>query len=590
MPEHDGQPGARSAGTPAPGLLRLQRLAGNRAVGMLLQRAVQDDAGPVLTSPLLAGDARVGQAVHNAPPLRLGEHSEGVARLQHGLVTAGYDMPRSTLAAGEADGKYGAETQDTVRRFQTDHGVAPVGGHEAGHRTLTALDRELVDLGSVEGGSGAPGGKATVSKPRETGPNRLPGHGGPQPPAATAAHGALRTKEEFEGRTFTEPAFHPDNTAASQFLVRFTQATQELLIGVKARADFRHSAGIVRADGEAKAHPEDGVQSFYQKMINLINFEQDEARRISEVERWRWQATPVDERLNWAAALRQAIETAWSASTTQIQFVLDKPGFPATRASVVVQVEVDDLAGRQIAAGPKVPAADRHLDMVVWKAPAGVGDGGKDTSTDKQNVHSLMRLSSNSVVARSDNELVLLWRPEVPLSNVEGWAAGHMSAATRLGSRTAPDRKVPDAAGQPISMVVRGPDAATRTSDTVDLIKAITNGCGDASRIRRLGEADGPRGAGLFVGDGKGQVTAAHEFGHLFGLGDEYSEGSFRGTGDAASHSAQAANMGPGGPAGAMVENNDNIMSEGDNIRPEHYATFLDALRKVTGLQEWRLL
>lgn len=47
--------------------------------------------------------------------------------------------------------------------------------------------------------------------------------------------------------------------------------------------------------------------------------------------------------------------------------------------------------------------------------------------------------------------------------------------------------------------------------------------------------------------------------------------------------------MGPSGPSGALVESNDNIMSEGRNVRPQHYAIFLDAIRKVTGLPEWRL-
>ena len=566
----------------------LQRLAGNSAVGVLIQRAADGGpAAPVLTAPILANDARIQQAVQNAPPLRLSEKGEGVARLQNGLVSVGYDMPRSARAAGETDGVYGPETQSIVRRFQADHGVEPVGGHEAGRQTLTALDHAIADLGPVAGGSGQPGSAGNLSKTRQAGPKQLPGKTTPLPPASTA-HKAPANAAAFVGRTFTEPVFRPDSGGASQFLVRYAQATEELLIGVKARADFRHSASVVRTDGAATATAEPGVDKFHETVIEQMN-DRPEATRAAEVERWRWQDNPP-ERANWAAILRTAIETAWSESKTGIQFVLNKPGFPASSANVAVRVEVDDMAGKQVTPGPQIPVSDRHLDMVVWKEPRDVVESTESTGS-LDNRHSTMRLSSNSVNQRVDNPLVFIWDPMARngfLSNVESWAADHKSAATALGSKSAAAGKVPDAAGEPISMIVRGPDSATRSSDTVDLIKAITAGCGDASRIRRLGELEGSRGAGLFVGDGMPQTTAAHEFGHLFGLDDEYAA-SFRPTGSDAKHSATAANMGPKGPAGAKVESNDNIMSEGSNVRPQHYAVFLDALRKVTGLKEWQL-
>lgn len=307
------------------------------------------------------------------------------------------------------------------------------------------------------------------------------------------------------------------------------------------------------------------------------------------MQRWRWQGDA--EQRGWAAALRLAIEGIWSSVATGIGFVLDKPGWPATQADITVVVEVDDATGAQVVPGPQVPVTDRHLDMVVWKEPPDVVESAEGSGS-RDNIHALMRLSSNSATGRTDNPLVFLWDPHGiagHLSNVEGWAADHRSAATALGSRAGVTGKVPDPAGQRISMIVRGPTAAGRSRDTVDLINAITRGCGDASRIHRVGELVGPRGAGLWVGDGRAQVTAAHEFGHLFGLADEYAQRGIRSPGDQAGHSAQAAAMGPGGPTGALVESNDNIMSEGRNVRPQHYAIFLDAIRKVTGLPEWRL-
>jgi hypothetical protein len=47
-------------------------------------------------------------------------------------------------------------------------------------------------------------------------------------------------------------------------------------------------------------------------------------------------------------------------------------------------------------------------------------------------------------------------------------------------------------------------------------------------------------------------------------------------------------NLGPArGLSGAVHENSDSIMSVGDAVRPQHYATFLEALKAVTGMTKW---
>src|SRR5690606_22817090 len=40
---------------------------------------------------------------------------------------------------------------------------------------------------------------------------------------------------------------------------------------------------------------------------------------------------------------------------------------------------------------------------------------------------------------------------------------------------------------------------------------------------------------------------------------------------------------------GAAVEHTGGIMSFGNEVRPQHYATFHDALERVTGKQPWSL-
>jgi len=134
-------------------LAQLQRSAGNQAVaGLLAARAsavtVQRRPAPVpaatLSSPDLAPSPRLQEAVKNTPPLSSRERNEGVSRLQTGLRAVKLDMDQ-TFRSGSADGIWGQETTNAVRQLQEQAPrIEPVGGHEAGNRTLTRLDQQLV--------------------------------------------------------------------------------------------------------------------------------------------------------------------------------------------------------------------------------------------------------------------------------------------------------------------------------------------------------------------------------------------------------------------------------------------------------------
>jgi hypothetical protein len=117
-------------------------------------------------------------------------------------------------------------------------------------------------------------------------------------------------------------------------------------------------------------------------------------------------------------------------------------------------------------------------------------------------------------------------------------------------------------------------------------------------------QSEGDRGAtadpewrrvDIVVGDGRAQITMMHETGHMFGLDDEYSSpaggfapgaGTGGAIGDPTGHAALAQAMG-GGVQPAVYENNDNIMSVGNVVRPQHYATFHEALTNVTAPHSW---
>ena len=86
-------------------------------------------------------------------------------------------------------------------------------------------------------------------------------------------------------------------------------------------------------------------------------------------------------------------------------------------------------------------------------------------------------------------------------------------------------------------------------------------------------------------------VTALHEFGHAFGLGDEYAKSS-QAIGDDAAHHSLVTNMTDASGnqlPGAAVEHTGGVMSYGSDVRPQHYATFHNALETITGKQPWSL-
>ena len=92
--------------------------------------------------------------------------------------------------------------------------------------------------------------------------------------------------------------------------------------------------------------------------------------------------------------------------------------------------------------------------------------------------------------------------------------------------------------------------------------------------------------------DGVAFNTLDHEFGHSFGLTDEYSGlGSGRAPGDAlpqapAMPKVKDAN-GAVIPGGTKSENNDSIMSVGDKVEAQHYGPFLQGLQQSSGVSNW---
>lgn len=79
-------------------------------------------------------------------------------------------------------------------------------------------------------------------------------------------------------------------------------------------------------------------------------------------------------------------------------------------------------------------------------------------------------------------------------------------------------------------------------------------------------------------GGSEGQLGAVHEFGHMVGLDDEY------GSGTDISHRTLVQDA-----LGREIQKgtSDNVMSCANKVEQQHYVTFLEALKKASGVDDW---
>jgi outer membrane protein OmpA-like peptidoglycan-associated protein len=133
-------------------------------------------------------------------------------------------------------------------------------------------------------------------------------------------------------------------------------------------------------------------------------------------------------------------------------------------------------------------------------------------------------------------------------------------------------------------------DAITGAGVTAGRITDDNRGDAEADSVGPDAAAqDNERRVEIRIGSGERQNTVAHELGHVFGLSDEYVEGAS--PGDAAWQDPTVAAAGAGR---SLRENSDNIISMGNTVRPQHYATFAWALNRLTssrlGTRSWHVV
>ena len=81
-------------------------------------------------------------------------------------------------------------------------------------------------------------------------------------------------------------------------------------------------------------------------------------------------------------------------------------------------------------------------------------------------------------------------------------------------------------------------------------------------------------------GGSEGQYGAVHEFGHMVGLGDEYGKDA------EIAHATLVRDA-----LGKQISrgDSDDVMSCANRVAPQHYVTFLEALKKSTGVEAWSI-
>jgi hypothetical protein len=354
------------------------------------------------------------------------------------------------------------------------------------------------------------------------------------------------------------------------------------------------------------------------------------AQRLAIRRAHQWAAK---EKTPWIAQLKDLIQSQWSG---QFEFHVNRPNWEWIGAKVKVQLVTH--------AGAR--AAGDHLEVNALKFPANENlythggfsvtgaaptnaAGAYTTPGSTSAFDQSMTLASTDIKPRIDGNVlrqqIFFGNTPATRDTLDATAQGRITniIATFNGAggspATATTAAVPPTPGHrdcKVELVAHasqvGSDAANRAMAArraAAVRAALVSGgfTNIATRVHATnvgsagahgGDDARDRRVDVVVDSGTAQVLAVHEFGHALGLGDEYANTPLFGSpsglsvGQATAHNPQVQNMQDDSGAklpGAIGEVNDNIMSGGNKIRPQHYATFHNALVQLTTEPNWAL-
>jgi outer membrane protein OmpA-like peptidoglycan-associated protein len=372
--------------------------------------------------------------------------------------------------------------------------------------------------------------------------------------------------------------FQP-STGLGGFNVRYSPQNSELRILLHVGIDFQNSLSVDDA-GLVTANTGD-----FATAAADLNSIPDVAIRTTEVQNnWQWSE---GDKTSWAQDYQQQAQDAWGG---QFYFTSERWSDVFANVRVVLDVHANHLN-------------TDHCKATVFKVPAGssAGPGAEVVSTQNQPVgYTATMVSSDLQGTGNFLDHTLYFQPgSDSVATAETIDAD--PAPGFLSSLIATFQRGTSTGGVPITVTghtMSGGDEAAnqvlseqRAQNVVDYLH--THGAqiaGYRLTARGVGAAgatadDDWERVDIQVGSGGSQQTMVHETGHMFGLGDQYvvaglvasGTGGRRGT--RTEHDPQVQNM--GGVQTSIYENNDDIMSLGSAIRPQHYSTFHQALTTV---------
>lgn len=301
------------------------------------------------------------------------------------------------------------------------------------------------------------------------------------------------------------------------------------------------------------------------------------------------------EQAPWLADLRSTVEGAWSF---QHEFFLNRPRWDWIGADVAVSIDMHTSARQP----------DDHMDLEVFKTPphqelltfdipAQVAPGTAADPRDQSMRLASTTTATNDLLRRSvlfahdssalDATAIDVLDGFIQTFNGAILDPAHQEIRVDLVAHTSAS----GSEGYNRRLAQRRADAVRNHLrdngfHNVDVrVVEDVRGEAEASQVDPHRAED--RRVDLIVDGGERMNVAVHEWGHAFGLEDEYGVvGTRPGQHDMASAMTDAAgNRLPG----AVREHNAGIMSFGTEVRPRHYATFHNALETVTAQTPWSL-
>lgn len=323
------------------------------------------------------------------------------------------------------------------------------------------------------------------------------------------------------------------------------------------------------------------------------------ADRAAAVADWMWDAA---EHGAWQTKLETLIETKWASGATGHTFFVNEEGWEWVGASVDIDLDVAPLATPQPMGG--APSGDRHIVVDAVKVPEGHG------ASSAVSPNGTMTLASTDLDVRHDAAFLLgPWEVTFPTGSA---TLSNAAKAVLDGIVSNLNGDPNHAASNAVNLTITGHASASGAESVNQRIseqraQAVSDYLGAAGftnvATRVAGSGAGESGAdqsnptnqadqkAVVEVDGQpGQIVAMHEFGHAFGLDDQYVGAAGRAVGANTDDNANTQRMqDSSGNAlpGSITEDSDSLMSIGNNIRPQHYMTFFLALEQVTGVSPW---